>query len=79
VTEASTLGGKEQKTDKEKTDENLTVQQLINEKSAHPSTPTKGCPHFLGYLSKRSSKEKMPEECIMCANVVNCMLKDVTG
>jgi hypothetical protein len=30
-------------------------------------------------LSKRSSKEKIPEECMMCENIVQCMLKNVTG
>jgi hypothetical protein len=35
------------------------------------------CVHHLGYLSGRSSKEKIPEECMICRNVVKCMLKAV--
>jgi hypothetical protein len=37
------------------------------------------CKHYFGYLSKRSAKEKIPEECMMCENIVPCMLKNVTG
>jgi hypothetical protein len=37
------------------------------------------CHHYMGYLSQRSSKEKIPEECILCQNIVQCMLKNVTG
>jgi hypothetical protein len=34
-----------------------------------------GCSHHLGYLSERSSKEKIPDECMMCKDIVECMLK----
>jgi hypothetical protein len=37
------------------------------------------CMHQFGYLSKRDSKEKIPEECMMCENIVPCMLKAITG
>ena len=35
------------------------------------------CTHHFGYLSERSSKEKIPEECMACAEIVNCMLKAI--
>lgn len=38
-----------------------------------------GCAHHFGYLSQRSTKEKIPEECMMCENIVQCMLKNVTS
>jgi len=38
-----------------------------------------GCKHHFGYLSERSSREKMPEECITCEKIVQCMLRNVTG
>ncbi|MEM3881295.1 MAG: hypothetical protein QXD19_06075 [Candidatus Bathyarchaeia archaeon] len=34
-----------------------------------------GCSYYLGYLSERSSKNKIPDECMMCRNIVECMLK----
>jgi hypothetical protein len=36
------------------------------------------CKHYFGYLSQRSSKEGVPEECIVCEKIVQCMLKTVT-
>jgi len=47
------------------------------EEEAAPQ-PTKAlCTHHFGFLSERSSKEKIPEECMACAEIVNCMLKAV--
>lgn len=40
---------------------------------------TQGCGHHFGYLSERKTKEKIPEECMMCENIVQCMLKNVTS
>jgi hypothetical protein len=42
------------------------------------TAPTKPqCTRHFGYLSERSNKEKIPEECITCTDIVNCMLKAV--
>jgi len=30
-------------------------------------------------LSERSRKEKIPDECMICEEIVQCMLKKVTG
>jgi hypothetical protein len=48
------------------------------EEMARPSATVK-CAHYLGYLSERSKNEKIPEDCIVCENVVTCMLKAVNG
>jgi len=37
------------------------------------------CAYHFGYLSQRSKKETIPEECITCEKIVQCMLKKVTG
>ena len=37
------------------------------------------CPYHFGYLSERSRKEEIPEECMTCQKIVECMLKKVTG
>ncbi|MEM2108161.1 MAG: hypothetical protein QXL10_02615 [Candidatus Bathyarchaeia archaeon] len=34
-----------------------------------------GCSYYLGYLSERSSKDKIPDECLICKDIVECMLK----
>ena len=36
---------------------------------------TSECFHYLGYLSEKTSKEKIPDQCIMCKDIVTCMLK----
>jgi hypothetical protein len=46
----------------------------MEEKLETPETPSE-CPHHLGYLSERSSKEQIPDECMMCKDIVACMLK----
>jgi hypothetical protein len=52
----------------------------FTEKKLAESPPkVQGCPHHFGYLSERSKKEKIPEECMLCENIVQCMLKNVTG
>ncbi len=51
----------------------------IKGEPAPADTKKSGCAHHFGYLSKRSTKEKIPEECIVCENIVQCMLKNVTG
>jgi hypothetical protein len=52
-------------------------ESLEKENAAPHSAKTTGCTHHFGYLSERSSKEKIPEECMNCAEIVNCMLKAV--
>ena len=44
-----------------------------------PSSKANVCAHHLGYLSQRSAKANIPEECIVCENIVQCMLKKITG
>jgi hypothetical protein len=49
------------------------------EEKRSPPGKASNCQYQLGYLSKRATKEKIPEECIMCEQIVKCMLKNVTG
>ena len=46
---------------------------------SEPSTKASVCPHHLGYLSQRASKANIPEGCMVCENIVQCMLKKITG
>ena len=36
---------------------------------------TLDCRHYLGYLSEKERKGQIPEECIICKNIVECMLQ----
>jgi len=58
----------------------------VKVKPTKPAQPTEQpflkeqkCPHHFGYLSQRSKKEKIPDECMTCEKIVQCMLKKVTG
>ena len=46
----------------------------VEEKVEIPEAPSE-CAHHLGYLSERSSKEQIPDECMLCKDIVSCMLK----
>lgn len=52
------------------------VMSKAEKKLAGPAAESH-CTHYFGYLSQRSSKEEMPEECIVCEQIVPCMLKAV--
>jgi len=77
VAETSTL---QQKTILEESTEPKDSELLVEGKIEvdSPTSPSK-CSHHLGYLSERTSKGSIPDECIMCEKIVQCMLKKVTG
>jgi hypothetical protein len=52
---------------------------LVKNKPAEPHARVQGCAHHFGYLSTRAAKEKIPEECMVCESIVQCMLKTITG
>lgn len=54
-----------------------TAEGSVGEEKNAPQPTKTGCTHHFGYLSERSSKEEIPEECMACAEIVNCMLKAV--
>ena len=33
------------------------------------------CKYHLGYLSEREQKEQIPDDCICCKDILECMLK----
>ena len=61
--------------------ENIREQETVpnlEEKKTKPS-PAAKCAHHFGYLSERSKNENIPDECVVCENIVKCMLKTVNG
>jgi len=34
-----------------------------------------GCPHHFGYLASRAKGTPIPQECLICLKIVECMLK----
>jgi hypothetical protein len=58
--------------------EPLETKPKLKDKKAE-SQPAGSCAHHFGYLSEQSRNENIPDECVMCANIVKCMLKTVNG
>jgi hypothetical protein len=54
-------------------------QQEKPEATQQTSTETITCSHHLGYLSHRPKTEKMPEECLTCPKILECMLSELKG
>lgn len=48
--------------------------EAVEEKVEEPEAPSE-CAHYLGYLSEKSSKDQIPDECMTCKDIVTCMLK----
>jgi hypothetical protein len=46
----------------------------VEEPVETPEAPSE-CRHYLGYLSEKSSSEQIPDDCMMCKDIVTCMLK----
>jgi hypothetical protein len=45
------------------------------EEKVEESEASSECAHYLGYLSEKSSKDQIPDECMTCKDIVTCMLK----
>jgi hypothetical protein len=56
------------------------VPKLMEEKPKRSDGDEKpaSCGYHLGYLSEREKKE-IPEECLVCRDIVSCMLKKMRG
>lgn len=39
---------------------------------------TSGCSHHFGYLANRPKNAPIPQECLLCQKIVDCMLKSVS-
>jgi hypothetical protein len=52
------------------------IEQREEGKSESPQKPG-SCQFHMGYLSERTSKEELPENCILCIEIVQCMLMKI--
>jgi DNA-directed RNA polymerase subunit RPC12/RpoP len=72
------IGADEQNLDKEKTKTEppkVPEPEPAEETPDQQSSKPQECPHYFGYLSTRSKKDPIPEECMTCDKLVECMLK----
>lgn len=56
-------------------EESFTEIELDKEESAEVLEETIICNHHLGYLKEKELKQQIPEECILCTRVIDCMLE----
>jgi hypothetical protein len=75
--EASSIIKEDQEPELKGTEIEEPIVRPTDEKPSHANA--KKCAYYFGYLSKRSTKEKIPDDCIVCENIVQCMLKNVTS
>ena len=45
------------------------------EKSIKNKEKPASCNHHLGYLSERAEKQQIPDECMVCKDLLSCMLQ----
>ena len=45
------------------------------EKGPKGEESPKGCPHHFGYLAQRPKDASIPQKCLTCPKIVDCMLK----
>lgn len=50
----------------------------LEEGKAEPLVGTQ-CTHHFGYLGERTKSEQIPEDCMVCENLVKCMVKTISG
>ena len=55
--------------------EEAPVKLSKEEKKGPEAEETKGCSHHFGYLAQRPKDASIPQECLTCPKIVECMLK----
>jgi hypothetical protein len=51
------------------------IEVPIIESSAKKENQSSGCPETFGYLAKRPKDAPIPQQCMLCPKIVECMLK----
>jgi hypothetical protein len=47
----------------------------LEKKHVKKSEKPAACQYHLGYLSERSSKQQIPDDCLVCKDIIECMLR----
>jgi hypothetical protein len=57
----------------EKIKDSIAIYQKTRESESSEKQQVK-CPHHFGYLAERNDYSPFPEECLLCPQVVECMM-----
>ncbi|KPV63161.1 MAG: hypothetical protein AOA66_1011 [Candidatus Bathyarchaeota archaeon BA2] len=66
---------KEKREDREEAPKVKPPKEEKEEKGPERRESPKGCPHHFGYLAHRPKDASIPQECLTCNKIVECMLK----
>jgi hypothetical protein len=48
---------------------------VLEEKPSQNQEKLSDCKHYFGYMSEKEHKQEMPEECMLCSRIIDCMIK----
>jgi len=82
ITEQEIPEEEEKEASEEVEPERLEEPEMLEEPEKEPAKPSEseeeappGCPHYVGYLSKRPKGTPIPEECLTCPKMIDCTLR----
>jgi hypothetical protein len=64
-----------EKESKDLPEKNYSYLELSDEKPSQNKEQVITCSHHFGYIGEREQKEQIPEECLLCTEVIKCMHK----
>jgi hypothetical protein len=57
-------------------EETATETSLFEEEPSQNQEKIPGCKHYFGYMNEKEHKLQMPEECMLCPQIIDCMDKN---
>jgi hypothetical protein len=64
-----------EKAEEKEENEELQAEPSKNEKGSGAEETPRNCPHQFGYLAHRPKDTSIPQGCLMCPRIVECMIK----
>lgn len=55
------------------------IKKSVESQSVENPSNVVGCRYHFGYLGERTQKDQIPDDCIVCMNIVDCMLKKMNA
>jgi hypothetical protein len=61
---------------KNPTEKTVTEIAPLEGKPSQSQEKISDCSHYFGYMSEEENKKQMPEECMLCSQIMVCMVKE---
>jgi hypothetical protein len=58
------------------TEKESTENAFLEEKPDQSQEKISSCTHYFGYMSEKEHKLQMPDECMLCSQIIKCMIKE---